>query len=366
MLSISVCMIVKNEASCIESCLSSVSKYVREIIVVDTGSIDETKEIALKYTSNVYEFQWINDFSAARNFAISKASQSVILMMDADEMLNPESLPLLMKYCAEPNGSAGRVRQVNQLGNGETGVIEIARLMPNDKTMKYTGRIHEQITKIDGDPPRVISTGVELFHSGYSKEVIMDQNKIKRNLDLLTLELSDHPDNPYIWYQLGKTNYVAEKYLKANSQFQQAIDLVVGKNDLPPYLPNLLVSYVYSLLKTKEFDKILSIVEVCTDLYPDFTDIYFVYGIVLMELKDINQIEQIRETFEYCIHLGEADTSKYETVHGVGSYRAYYNLGVYYEAIGEAKKAVEYYKMAVQSGYSPAAERIKSIDSNSY
>lgn len=362
MLSLSVCIIARNEASCIEKCLSSVASYVKEIIVVDTGSIDGTKEIAQKYTSNVYDFQWIDDFSAARNYAISKASQPFIFMIDADEKLNPESLPLLEKYCNELNGFAGRVKQVNQLGSGEVGVIEITRLMPNDNTMKYSGRIHEQVTLINGNPPNVISTGVELLHSGYSKDVIMDRNKIKRNLDLLVLELSEQPENSYIWYQLGKTNYVAEEYVQANSQFQQAIDLIVSKDELPVFLPNLLVSYVYSLLKTRDFNKIFPVIEICSDLYPDFTDIYFVYGVVLMELKDINQIEQIRETFEYCIHLGEADTSKYETVHGVGSYRAYYNLGVFYEVSGQAEKATQYYEMAEKSGYNPAIERLKIIN----
>lgn len=91
MISISLCMIVKNEANVLARCLDSVAELMDEIIIVDTGSTDETKNIAARYTDKIYDFVWVDDFSAARNFAFSKASCDYIYTADADEVLNREN-----------------------------------------------------------------------------------------------------------------------------------------------------------------------------------------------------------------------------------------------------------------------------------
>lgn len=88
MITVSLCMIVKNEENVLGRCLDSLAGLMDEIIIVDTGSTDKTKEIALKYTDKVYDFTWINDFSAARNFASSKATMEYIYTADADEVLD--------------------------------------------------------------------------------------------------------------------------------------------------------------------------------------------------------------------------------------------------------------------------------------
>ena len=86
MITISVCMIVKNEERVLARCLDSLSGLADEIIIVDTGSDDKTKEIALSYTDHVYDFVWVDDFSAARNYSFSKAAMVYIYVADADEV----------------------------------------------------------------------------------------------------------------------------------------------------------------------------------------------------------------------------------------------------------------------------------------
>lgn len=88
MISISLCMIVKNEERVLARCLDSIAGLVDEMIIVDTGSTDRTKEIAAKYTDQIYDFAWVDDFSAARNFAFSKAGKEYIYSADADEVLD--------------------------------------------------------------------------------------------------------------------------------------------------------------------------------------------------------------------------------------------------------------------------------------
>lgn len=90
-MTISLCMIVKNEERILARCLESVADLMDEIIIVDTGSTDKTKEIAARYTDKIYDFTWIDDFSAARNFAFSKANMDYIYSADADEVLNAEN-----------------------------------------------------------------------------------------------------------------------------------------------------------------------------------------------------------------------------------------------------------------------------------
>ncbi len=90
MSSISLCMIVKNESQVIERCLKCVSDLVDEIVIVDTGSTDDTMSIARKFTDSIYEFPWIDDFSAARNFSFSKATKEYIMWLDADDIILDE------------------------------------------------------------------------------------------------------------------------------------------------------------------------------------------------------------------------------------------------------------------------------------
>ncbi|MDE7476455.1 MAG: glycosyltransferase family 2 protein, partial [Lachnospiraceae bacterium] len=84
-LPVSVCMIAKNEEQYIEQCLRKLIRFNMEIVVVDTGSTDKTKEIAARYTDKLFDFVWCDDFSAARNYAVSKASNNWILILDCDE-----------------------------------------------------------------------------------------------------------------------------------------------------------------------------------------------------------------------------------------------------------------------------------------
>ena len=120
MITISLCMIVKNEEKILARCLDSVAMLADEIIIVDTGSTDATKEIAGRYTEHVYDFQWIDDFSAARNFAFSKASMEYIYSADADEVLSAENREKfrLLKETLLPEIEIVQMKYANQLPFG--------------------------------------------------------------------------------------------------------------------------------------------------------------------------------------------------------------------------------------------------------
>ena len=123
MVTISVCMIVKNEEAVLARCLNSLQGIAEEIIIVDTGSTDRTKEIAAKYTDKIYDFTWIHDFAAARNFAFSKATKEYIYSADADEVLEEKDRQKFM--------------QLKQVLLPEIEIVQMVYVNPKDCNMVY-------------------------------------------------------------------------------------------------------------------------------------------------------------------------------------------------------------------------------------
>jgi len=199
---LSLCMIVKNEEKNIEKALGWAKSVVYEIIVVDTGSTDKTVEMAKKMGAKVYHFEWINDFSAARNFAIDNATGNWILIIDADEyfeVADAKKLVLFLKEIQSNPESREKYLGVgcgfynlDDAGNFTTSGDQL-RAFRNLPFLRYTGKIHEKVT-IDKDNT-VILDGVMAYHTGYSETVMRDKNKIGRNVELLRPELEKNPDD---------------------------------------------------------------------------------------------------------------------------------------------------------------------------
>ncbi len=161
---ISLCMIVKDEEKVIARCLDSVKHIVDEIIIVDTGSIDDTKEIVKKYTTHIYDFQWIDDFAAARNFSFSKATKDYILWLDADDVLLEEDQHKLLTLKKEFNSNTDAVSMSYHQGNDSNGnplyITNRNRLLKRKKNFQWFGKIHEYI-KVKGN---VIASDIAIIH----------------------------------------------------------------------------------------------------------------------------------------------------------------------------------------------------------
>ena len=150
MITISLCMIVKNEEKLLARCLDSVADLMDEIIIVDTGSTDKTKEIAARYTDKIYDFEWINDFAAARNFAFSKAEMEYIYSADADEVLDEENRKafLELKKTLLPEIDIVQMYYGNQLSFGTIYNFDKElrpKLYKRLRTFTWAEPIHEQV-----------------------------------------------------------------------------------------------------------------------------------------------------------------------------------------------------------------------------
>lgn len=152
MITLSLCMIVKNEAQVLERCLKSITPAADEIIIVDTGSDDDTKDIAAKFTDKIYDFPWNDDFAAARNFSFSKATMDYCMWMDADDVITPENLSRLihLKETLAPSTIMVMLLYAAAFRSDHTPsfVYYRERLVKNHCGLQWCGRIHECITPV--------------------------------------------------------------------------------------------------------------------------------------------------------------------------------------------------------------------------
>ena len=145
---LSVCLIVKNEQDVLDRCLCCVKKFADEIIVVDTGSSDKTKEIALRYTNKVYDFKWRCDFALARNFSFEKASGDFIMWIDADDVVDEENVKRILDLKARtPSADVYffKYAMINQKGE-KTLEFYRERIVRKSLGLKWQGFIHEAIS----------------------------------------------------------------------------------------------------------------------------------------------------------------------------------------------------------------------------
>jgi glycosyltransferase involved in cell wall biosynthesis len=230
---VSVCIIAKNEEKFIEECLKNLIPYGLEVIVADTGSTDRTKEIAAKYADKVVDFEWVNDFSAARNYCASFASNNWILALDCDEMVQSIDIRILRMLMQKNPKKVGviRLKDVTKDKDDNMGYRndDVPRFYnKNFYTYKYS--IHEQICPKSesggGNTLDAFLLPMEVIHYGYALDEETMKKKQVRNLELLYKELDTTPDKAYIYFQIGRSEIEVNGYGKAVWAYEQAMELI--------------------------------------------------------------------------------------------------------------------------------------------
>lgn len=218
-------MIVKNEEKFLRGCLESVKKITDEIVIVETGSTDKTLEIANEFGAKIYHFQWINDFSAARNYALSKSEGDWILYLDADERITPESVPEILSIIQTNKRAAVFCKIDSKIKNiEETNIIKYSRLFKNEKGINFEGKIHEQILpSLRRLGYESINSGITIQHLGYDLNTEEIHKKAERNLKYLLEELKEN----YTEYNVFKTAQTYDSLGdkdKANNYFNEVLN----------------------------------------------------------------------------------------------------------------------------------------------
>lgn len=227
-------MIVKNESVNLDRALKSVVDLVDELIIVDTGSTDNTREIAKKYGAKIYDFTWCDDFSAARNEAIKYSTGEWILWFDADEYLdeiNQEKLRQLFSSLKNER-VAYLFDQVSTAKDlpGEKVLSARASLFPNRPEIRWYYRVHEQIAKpLEESGGHSIKSDIQIFHSGYHERTD-NRQKILRNIRLLHMENNENPNDPFILFHLGSSYDSLGRYAEALPYWPRTIQLFFPQN----------------------------------------------------------------------------------------------------------------------------------------
>lgn len=212
MISISLCMIVKNEEKMLGKCLDSVKDLVDEIVIVDTGSDDKTKEIARKYTDLIYDFEWVKDFAEARNFAFSKGTKDYLMWLDADDVLLPADRHKFRELKNTLNPETDVVIMNYNLGVDADGIPKVQfrreRLVKRTRNYPWVEPVHEYVKFDYGH--KILYSDIAVTHGQ------RDNRVSDRNLNILenVLETKGELNSRQLYY------YGRE--LTANKRFKEA------------------------------------------------------------------------------------------------------------------------------------------------
>jgi len=243
---LSLCAIVKNEQHCIEQMLASVRGIATQLVVVDTGSTDKTRERASAAGAQVVEYEWRNDFAAARNFSISYATQPWILVLDADEALDPTSRDSLVEllsgppqvcwlqrrhFCSEIStlsyAPVAPEHPAAQLGARSYYSTHDLRLFPNQPGIRYTGAVHESAEdSVRALGLQLLTTDIIINHFGHLGSAEKREKKAALYLSLAREKVAANPDDWRTWYQLGVELQSHQGHREAIEHFRHALTTV--------------------------------------------------------------------------------------------------------------------------------------------
>lgn len=346
---LSLCIITKNEENNLSRCLDSVKHLVNEIILVDTGSTDHTITIAKQYGAHVYQEKWQNDFSKARNACLDNATGDWILILDADEALDPNDRDKLQQWISTTTLDGAHFTIRNYLGGDAAGDFTVHngfRLLRNTGEYCFAGEIHEQIVRKDGKPigNRFSIEPIHIDHYGYLEEEIRKKGKRKRNIPLLEKQLRRDPQNAFTLFNMGNEYLALGDYGKALSYYQKAY---VHMNPEQAYVPHLFFRIANCLQNANRMDEADRYLQEALSIYPNGTDFLFLQAFGRHKCgKDTMAVRG----YETCLEMGEPP-SALQFVEGCGTYRAACQLAELYFELEDYEMAVLYYNRTL--AYNP-------------
>jgi len=291
---LSAALIVRDESAFIDDCLKSLNGIVDEIIVVDTGSRDDTLAKASRFPIVLRTFAWCDDFSAARNYAISQASGDWILYIDADERLEIPDRPALHRALADESKVAWRMRFYPRIG--WTPYAEL-RLFRNDPRIRFRGEIHERVhddvhavCRADGRAIGICD--LTLRHVGYESD---QSHKLSRNIPLLRAYLAREPDRLYCWWHLGEMLELAGDLEGAVAAWEKAIEIARAQRHVGEYLPNSAPYVSLIAVRHRQGLPIDALVAEALDLFPSHLMLQWIWAKLALDQGDDRRAQPVLE-----------------------------------------------------------------------
>lgn len=276
-------MIVKNEEDNLERCLKSAEGIADEIIIVDTGSTDSTVELAKKYTSDIYFFQWINDFSAARNFSISKANGDWILILDGDDEISSKHKDDIRELTKNTSIDVYSFNTLNFTNENDTQnlIYNInPRLFQNKPGYKYEGAVHNQLLSVikrvnPNFAMKVVP--IDIYHYGYLQTNVDKKHKRERNMSILLSQLEKNPEDTFALFNMGNEYYALNNSKEAFNYYLKAHKTTEPRMG---FYPKLVIRMLLCCEELKLYDDIYKYAATALEYYPEFTDLYYIRGFI--------------------------------------------------------------------------------------
>ncbi len=347
---ISICMIVKNEIDVFERCINSIKeklgKLANEIIVVDSGSTDGTREKALELGCKVFDFKWSDDFAKARNFCAEHSSNDWILVIDADEYISKVNINNLKKVINNNDiRNRGFIKIININENNE--IIEsfdTARIY-NKKMYKYNRAIHEYIGTDKGESGVGcdVLVDLELMHTGYTQTAYQNKGKLERNINIINKVLEQGEDF-YLTLHLGKIYAEKNEYDKCIEQYEKIIFNDKCFNEF--FYEEAVVDYLGVLIKLKQYN-VAIICEKFWDKCCHRDDYLYLMGDVYF---NNNMLEKCVDCYLLSLNVENKI---------IDSAYSCYSLGVIFESLGFKEESIYYFEQC--KDFKNAKDKIEKL-----
>ena len=339
-MNLTLCTIVKNEEATLSRTLDSVKGVVDEMVVVDTGSRDRTREIAREFGARVYDFEWCDDFAAARNESLKHAQGDWILVLDADEVLVPEIVPQIKQAIA-----SDRLLLINlirqEIGASQSPYSLVSRLFRNRLDIRFSRPYHAMVDDsvaeiLHREPKWKIASlpSVAIWHSGYQKDAIAAKGKFQKAQAAMERYLAYYPNDAYACSKLGALYVETGQISRGINLLTRGLTAAAKNDESIVYELNYHLGIAYSqqqqFVKAKEHYQ----AAINTDVFPPLK--LGAYNNLGNLLKDEGDLKSAEKAYKAAL--------KIDPYFGVG----HYNLGLTLKAAGNLADAIAYYRQAIK------------------
>lgn len=343
-------MIVRDSSRTLGACLQSAKPWVDEIIIVDTGSVDDTINIARRYGARIAEFPWCDDFSAARNASVKQATGEWIFWMDSDDTIDPangQKLRNLVRH-SHPPANMGFILQVHCPGSTTAGpyatatVVDHVKVFRNIPGIEFSGRIHEQvlpaIRRLGGE---VTWTDIFVVHSGSDVTPEGRVRKQERDIRILQLELSETPDSTFTLFNVGMTLLDAGHPAEALNALCRSLQLASsGESHLRKLYAFIVQAYTELERRETALWTCLQGLRVC----PDDPELVFRRAVLEQSLGQLDQAEasyRALTTLPRKQHFSSLDC-------GILGVKCWHNLAILYTQRRQHSAAAEAWRQVLE------------------
>jgi O-antigen biosynthesis protein len=348
---LSLCMIVRDSARTLPACLESIRPWVDEMVIVDTGSVDETPRIVESFGGRLFHFPWCDDFSAARNESLRHARGEWIFWMDSDDTIPPEcghQLRELIDRAVDP-GLLGYIMQVHcpsQSGDGDpmcdATIVDHVKLFRNRPDLRFDGRLHEQVLgAIRRAGGAVAWTDVYVVHSGSDHSPETEEKKLDFHLRLLELELAERPEHPFTLFNFGMTHVHASHFAEGADYLRRSI---ARSGSAESHLRKAYALLAYAELRIGHREEALETCRRGRELFPLDAELRFREGVLL---HDLGRLAEARQAY-----LGVLETREERHLtsidRGITGFKARQNLAVLAADVGDLAEAERQWREVVR------------------